>query len=140
MKFWDSSALVPLFAQQPDSDRMIALLQADPDVILWWGSSVECASAFARLEREGHISFENMQKCLGQVNQLKSYWTEIQPSSRLKENCLRLLQVHPLTAADSMQLAAALSASEFRPFSLEFVCLDRKLSRAAQKEGFSSPF
>ena len=48
----------------------------------------------------------------------------------------RLLRVHPLRAADSLQLAAAFLASEGKPSTLEFVCLDDRLVIAAQREGF----
>jgi predicted nucleic acid-binding protein len=48
----------------------------------------------------------------------------------------RLVGVHPLTAADAMQLGAALIASGDRPETLDFVTLDRALARSAQLEGF----
>ena len=43
----------------------------------------------------------------------------------------RLLRVHDLPAADALQLAAALAASEQSPESLEVVCLDTRLAAAA---------
>jgi hypothetical protein len=49
---------------------------------------------------------------------------------------MRLLRVHPLRAADSLQLAAAVVASEGDPGELPFVCLDEKLAQAASREGF----
>jgi predicted nucleic acid-binding protein len=48
----------------------------------------------------------------------------------------RLAAVHPLTAADALQLAAALVASGDRPETLDFVTLDSRLAAAAQIEGF----
>jgi hypothetical protein len=48
----------------------------------------------------------------------------------------RLLKVHPLRAADSLQLAAAILAADHEPDRLELVCLDEKLGQAAIKEGF----
>jgi hypothetical protein len=45
--------------------------------------------------------------------------------------------VHPLSAADALQLAAAAVASRHNPRDLEFVCLDSRLSAAAQREGFN---
>jgi predicted nucleic acid-binding protein len=44
--------------------------------------------------------------------------------------------VHPLRAADALQLAAAFLAAERRPASLEMVTLDDRLGTAARKEGF----
>ncbi len=50
---------------------------------------------------------------------------------------MRFLRVHPLRAADALQLAAAFTASERRPASLEIVTLDERLADAARKEGFT---
>ena len=49
----------------------------------------------------------------------------------------RLLAVHPLTAGDALQLAAALIWARERPARLRFVCLDEQLRRAAGREGFN---
>ena len=53
MRFWDSSALVPLCVDEPATDAALALLAEDPEVAVWWATPVECASALARLERDG---------------------------------------------------------------------------------------
>ena len=50
---------------------------------------------------------------------------------------MRFLRVHPLRAADALQLAAAFIAAERRPSSLEVVTLDDRLAAAARKEGFA---
>jgi uncharacterized protein len=49
---------------------------------------------------------------------------------------MRFLRVHPLRAADALQLAAAFMAAERRPTSLQIVTLDERLADAARKEGF----
>lgn len=41
MKFWDSSAVVPLLAQEPSSKACEALLKDDPAMVVWWGTRVE---------------------------------------------------------------------------------------------------
>jgi len=64
-------------------------------------------------------------------------WTEVLPSSQVREQAIRLLRVHPLRAADASQLAAAIVASDFRPSALEFVTLDSRLAESAEKEGFT---
>lgn len=48
----------------------------------------------------------------------------------------RLLRVHALRAADALQLAAAIAASEADPASLKLVTLDERLAEAARREGF----
>jgi hypothetical protein len=49
---------------------------------------------------------------------------------------LRLLGVHPLRAADALQLAAALILVRDDPAGRAFVCLDERLREAALLEGF----
>ncbi len=49
----------------------------------------------------------------------------------------RLLELHPLSAADSLHLAAALVAVEERPAAIEIVTFDQRMVEAAEKEGFT---
>jgi hypothetical protein len=51
MRFWDSSALVPLFVLEERSPILEALVADDPDMVVWWASPVECGSAVHRLRR-----------------------------------------------------------------------------------------
>ena len=51
MKFWDASAIVPLLIAEASTRRLQALATRDPDMLVWWGSEVECVSALARVER-----------------------------------------------------------------------------------------
>jgi hypothetical protein len=59
------------------------------------------------------------------------------PSEAIRSRADRLLGVHPLRAADALQLAALTIAAEERPADLPFVTLDDRLAEAARKEGFS---
>ena len=70
------------------------------------------------------------------LKQLAAGWHEIDPSDFVRETAIRFLRVHPLSAADALQLAAAFIAAEQRPASLEMITLDDRLASAAQKEGF----
>ena len=51
MRFWDASALVPLLVAQSASARMRRAYRVDPEVVVWWGTKVQCDSAVARLEK-----------------------------------------------------------------------------------------
>jgi uncharacterized protein with PIN domain len=53
MRFWDASAIVPLLMTEPTTATMQAVAAQDPVVLVWWATEVECASAIARLERDG---------------------------------------------------------------------------------------
>ena len=136
MKFWDSSALVPLLVEEDVTVLLRDLLLREPGMISWWGASVECASALSRLEREGSLSPRAVTEALERLDALARHWHRIEPVDAVLATARRFLRVHPLRAADSLQLAAAFLASEGRPSTLEFVCLDDRLVTAAQREGF----
>lgn len=136
MRFWDASALVPLLVTEPPRDALLALLDADPIMVVWWGAPVECASAIARRERDGSLALSDASAAFDRLKQLARGWQEVLPSDPVRSVALRLLRVHPLRAADSLQLAAALVAAEHEPATLEFVSLDDRLNDAASREGF----
>ncbi len=136
MKFWDSSALVALLVEEEATVPLRDLYLGEPGTIAWWGTPVECASAVARLEREGQLSPQAVTEALERLDALARHWHRIEPVDAVLETARRLLRVHPLRAADSLQLAAAFLASEGRPSTLEFVCVDNRLVIAAQREGF----
>lgn len=137
MKYWDSSAIVALLLNEPSTFWLTKVLGTDPQIVAWWGTIVECASAIARLEKEGKKAPSIITEYQKDLAQLALSWQEIQPADAVRELSIRLVRVHSLTAADSFQLAAALIAGEHRPSSLDFVCLDARLVLAAQREGFT---
>ncbi len=112
------------------------LYRADPVVAAWWAASVECGSAVARLDRDGHLSAADATAAFRRLDRLARRWHEIQPGDALRETARRFLRTHPLRAGDSLQLAAAFLLSEQRPSTLSFICLDDRLARAAEREGF----
>lgn len=136
MKFWDSSAIVPLLVEEETTLLLLALFFADPGMIAWWGTSIECAAALARREREGFLDSAESTSAFRRLDALSRHWNRIEPVDAVLETARRLVRVHPLRAADSLQLAAAIVASEGSPSSVEFVCLDDRLVSAAQREGF----
>jgi len=137
VKFWDTSAIVPLLVAEKTTARLQALGRRDPDMLAWWGSAVECASALARLDRDAALDANSAAVAFQRLRQIADAWHEIEPSQLVSENAVRFLRVHPLRAADALQLAAAFVAAERRPPSLQVVTLDERLADAMRKEGFA---
>jgi uncharacterized protein len=136
VKFWDASAIIPLLAEEPSTQRLLDQLDQDAEILAWWGTPVEIASAIARRERDNLLSAQEAEALLASSRQLAEAWHEIVPSVAVRRTAERLLRVHALRAADSLQLAAALVACDHDPISLDFVCLDTRLAGAARREGF----
>ncbi|MHB8529677.1 MAG: hypothetical protein ACYC8V_09235, partial [Caulobacteraceae bacterium] len=112
------------------------MAQQDPDLLVWWGSAVECASALARLERDASLGGRGIIAAFDRLAKLADGWHEVEPTEIVRESAIRFLRVHALRAADALQLAAAFVAAERRPVSLELITLDERLAEAARKEGF----
>ena len=136
MKFWDSSAILPLLVREASSKKMEALRREDPAISVWWGTRIEVASGLARLAREGSLTNTDEQELLRRMDALAGSWAEVIAGDLLRSQALRLLRTHPLRAADALQLGAALVASDRRPEALPVVTLDQRLAEAAQREGF----
>lgn len=137
MRFWDSSAVLPLLVDESTREGLLARLEEDGDMLSWWGTPVEIASALARREREKLLSAEEVSNVLAALHHLAASWHEIVPSDSVRRSAERLLRTHTLRAADSLQLGAALVAADHDPRSLEIVCLDERLTLAARREGFT---
>lgn len=136
MRFWDSSAIVPLLVHEPSFQDLRQLLLSDAEITVWWGTAVECTSALARREREGLLVIELANPAYSRLRELSTTWAEMLPSNPIRITAQRLLRTHPLRAADSLQLAAAIVAAEGDPPSLQVVTLDHQLAEAARREGF----
>ena len=115
MRFWDSSAVVPLCLDEPHTNAVHRLFEADRELVVWWGTPVECAAAFARRRREGAITELGYGKTLVVFEQLTQGLTTIGASSQVRNRAIRLVSVHQLRAADALQLAAALVWAEESP-------------------------
>ncbi|MBI4264609.1 MAG: PIN domain-containing protein [Acidobacteria bacterium] len=137
MRFWDTSALVPLLVQEDATDAVRAQHRSDPTLIVAWTTLVECGSAIARAEHEQLLTREEATAAFARLDALARTWREVEPSDELREIARRLLRAHRLRAADALQLAAATLASERRPASLTVLTLDDRLETAAVREGFT---
>ena len=122
---------------EPGSASIHDLLAEDPAIVVWWQTEIECASAFARKEREKRLPSKAFSMAGDRLHQLAADWQEVAPSRGLREIAKRLVGTHSLKAADAAQLAAALTLAEGDPASLAFVSLDQRLRDAAAREGFT---
>ena len=138
MRFWDASALVPLLLDQPRTDTARRWLEEDRELVVWWGSPIECASAIARLHRENILTGESERVARGLLDTLRRSWFEVRPGDTVREQALRLLRVHALRAADALQLAAALEWAG-SPADGVLLTFDNRLRDAGRREGLQVP-
>jgi predicted nucleic acid-binding protein len=136
VRFWDVAAIVPLVALDKQTADCRALLAEDSDIVVWLLTPVEVISALTRRLREKSLKPIELSKAKEQLTALEKAWSEVISVERVRDRARRLLETHPLRAADSLQLAAALLASEENPQAFPFVTLDERLGGAAEREGF----
>jgi predicted nucleic acid-binding protein len=134
--FWDASALVPLCVYQTASPQAQAHVRRFMPVV-WWGSTVEVHSAISRLNRTGKLTDVEKRGALARLDVLSRGWKEILPADQVRNLAGQLLDIHELRAADSLQLAAALTWCQQRPLKRNFLCADHRLVKAAKAAGFS---
>jgi predicted nucleic acid-binding protein len=134
--FWDSSALVPLLVAEDRSGDLTTLVSEDKEMTMWWATPLECQSALYRRHRDAPLDQAVLASATGRLRAIVEHADTVSPTDEVRRRAARLVSVHPLRAADALQLAAALIWCEEQPHGETFVCLDARLRDAALREGF----
>lgn len=134
--FWDSSAVVPLLVAEAASAVTSAIVLEDREMTIWWATPLECQSALYRRHRDAPLTSDVMSAAAERLRAIVEHADTVAPTDEVRRRAGRLVSVHPLRAADALQLAAALIWCEEQPHGEVFVCLDARLRDAAQREGF----
>jgi predicted nucleic acid-binding protein len=133
--FWDASALVPLCVSENATPLAIAHYEVY-DIVVWWATEIEIASALARLLRMKQLDARRWSQATNLARELADSWSTIQPVDALHANAIKLVDRYDLHAADSLQLAAAIEWCKNATHGREFLTNDRKLRDAALLCGF----
>jgi predicted nucleic acid-binding protein len=136
VRFWDTSALVSLVAEEPRSAACRRLLKDKQGVVVWALTRTEMISAVWQRARSGDLTTTSLTRALTRIEAMSRQWDEISDLDLVRERAERLLAQHPLRAADALQLAAALILTRDRPRGRDFVTADGVLAQAAAAEGF----
>jgi len=136
VNFWDSSAIVPLILDEPKSSHAKELYARDPHMIVWTLSPLEVLSAILRRYRNNELDTQSSNLAHDRLSMLFEHVNVVRAIEQVKRRAERVLNLHPLRAADALQLAAALVSTYDDPQKRLFITFDDRLSLAAQKEGF----
>ena len=139
MRFWDSSAVVPLLVRQQASSRVDRWWSDDATVALWTLTPVEITSALWRQVRDGALDEEHARTAETRMQELAEASYTVTDVESVKGLARRLLRVHALRAADALQLGAALVWAGGRPQGKVLLTLDERLALIAKREGFEVP-
>jgi predicted nucleic acid-binding protein len=134
--FWDSSALIPLCVLQPQTAQAKTLYK-NYGIVAWWATQVEMTSGLTRLERTGQIDHDRFLIGKRIAQEIVREWLSVGSTANIAVVACSLLELHPLRAADALQLAAALEWCEGNPSGNVFLTFDKRLREAAGLAGFS---
>jgi predicted nucleic acid-binding protein len=136
VRFWDSSAIIPLVIDEPTSARVSSWFREDDRMTVWTLTSVEIVSALERQVREGTLEAHQALAAEDLALAIMEACDEIIAVDAAKALARRVLRTHPLRAADALQLAAALLWVDGNPEGSLLHTFDRRLGLAALREGF----
>jgi hypothetical protein len=86
--------------------------------------------------RDGDLNSVQRATAAKLLDQLRRSWDEILPTEAVRAIAESLPDDYGLRAGDAWQLAAALVWCSERPRRRSFVCLDKRLAKAASDIGF----
>jgi predicted nucleic acid-binding protein len=135
VRYWDASALVPLLVSEAQTESVRAMLAEDTRIATWVWTSVEMTSAIERRARSGELDRAQRRAALRGLGQLATTWDEVSDVLAVRALAEPLLARHALRAADAAQLGSALLISRELGQNVTFVCLDDRLTDAAEREG-----
>ena len=136
MRFWDTSALIPLVVAERGTALAERLLRADPAVVVWTLTRVELLSALARRRREEPAAARRLLRAKREILAAWPRWSEVTAVEVVRRHAERVVDTHAIRAADALQIGAALVAAAEDPATLEFVTFDQPQAAAAEREGF----
>jgi len=139
VRFWDTSAVVPLLIKQSASAKADHWYAEDPGIAIWTLATVEIVSALWRLRRDKSLTEANVRAAELRSEELASASYIVADIDSVKNLAARLLRVHALRAADALQLGAALIWAGAQPQGKTLHTLDERLALAGRREGFDVP-
>ena len=135
MRFWDSSAIIPLLLVEERSADARALLRADDIIVAAAITPVEIVAALWRRRHRNLLDAEAHTRADDRFAAISAEWIEVEDLRAVVSAACDVLSRHELRAADATQLGAAITAARGLP-ALDFVTFDVKLAAAARAEGF----
>lgn len=134
IRYFDASALVKRYIQEPGSDEIESLLQ-DGIAATARYTHVEILSAVARRFRDGDITAPDHQHIVSSLRRDFETLVAVELTIDVIGEIERLLARHALRAGDALQLASCIVLQERAEVPVSFVAFDERCNEAAIVEG-----
>lgn len=133
--YLDTSALVKLHVDEEGYVVVRRAAAAAQTISTTAIAYVEARAAFARRRRERVLSAHDHPRVLRDLDADWQRYMVVAVTDRLIQESARLAEAHGLRAYDAVHLASALTVRDHLTEPLVFLCFDRRLERAARREG-----
>ena len=114
---------------------MRELAAIDHEIVVWTLTLIEVISGVWRRDPAAYTEASRAAAAQS-VTKADGEWAKVADVRTVVTVAKNMAKRHRLRAGDTIQLSAALLASEGYPSRLPFVTLDRELASAARAEGF----
>lgn len=131
--YFDASALVKRYVEEPESDRVRSLL-ADGMISTSRITAIEIASALARRCRDGDFPEDERDRALAELRRDLRALYMIEVTVAVSRRSVALLRRHPLRAADALHIASCIELREHLKIPVRLVAYDRRMIAAARAE------
>ncbi len=135
MIYLDTSWLVKLYVDEPDSERVRAIVDAQSPRIVGEIAWVEFHSAVERRRREGKLSAREATSLRARLRREWTAYTRVAVSRDVLTRAADLVARRPLRSLDALQIASALLVAKGAPTKPRFGAADARLRDAAEAEG-----
>jgi uncharacterized protein len=134
--YLDTSALVKLYVRESGTDVMLQLANSSSNLAVLDLTRVEFHAVVRRRQRMGDVSHDIARTLIDAMDHhLQTLYWVPPVTEAVIEEAIALLDRHPLRAYDALQLAGCVSLRAQLREQPIFVCADRQLLRAAEREG-----
>ena len=134
MMYFDSSALVKRYVEEPGSDMVQSLLDRDTSIATSKLAYPEMVSALTRKQRSGELTKRFLQAVIDQFEVDWAGMVVVEFHNELLPTVKTLLMKHQLRGADTVHLSSALWLKRAVQSDLSLVASDLDLLKAARAE------
>ena len=134
MNYFDTSALIKRFVDEPGSDAVAALLDDEPVAATSIVAYAEVHAGLARKLRERGMTASGHRRTVRAFDVDWRAWVRVAVTERVLALVPALVRRHPLRGFDAIHLAAALHLRAELKDAVGFVAADERLLAAAERE------
>lgn len=137
--YLDTSALVKLYVQEPDSDSVREAVDRATHVATSRVAYPEARSALARRHAEGHLSRASLHRCVAALDKDWQHLLVIELVAAVAKEAGAVAERNVVRGFDAIHIASALECGRLLAVDPVFLTFDLRQRNAAVAEGLSEP-